>query len=111
MSHCGPETANFSLSKILLRICTPLLPCPSLSRTWNDSSKSLYGFLLHRNVLNGIFLSPPPTTAPSLTLQYWSIRPSQPSRSLPLKNDLAASSSARVGLSGHRARAPSAARR
>src|SRR5437763_6673398 len=71
---------------ILLRICTPLLP-PSVSLTWKCSSKSLYLVLLHRKVLN---FSPfvalvEPTMAPSLTLQY-SGRPSQPVRSLPLKN-------------------------
>src|SRR5215831_16602799 len=111
MSHCGPLTANRSRLKISLRICTPLLPSPSFRRIWNDSSKSLYFFLLHKKVLNGTFFPPPvPTIAPSLTDQYLSINPSQPSRSLPLKNALVASSSsaARVGLSDQSARGANA---
>src|SRR5262245_34086598 len=67
-----------------LRICTPLLPLPPLSRTWHDSSKSPYSFLLHRNVLKLIPLPVSPTMAPSETFQYSS--PSQPSVFLPLKN-------------------------
>src|SRR5687768_14478830 len=86
MSHCGPPTAYFSGLMILLRICTPLLPTLA-SLTWNDISKSLYFLVLHRNVL---YLRPSfgdlPTMAPSLTDQNWSIRPSNPDRSLPLKN-------------------------
>src|SRR5436305_351988 len=46
MSHCGPLTAYFFMSKISLRICTPLLPLPLARRTWKLSSKSPYCFLL-----------------------------------------------------------------
>src|SRR5437588_5178213 len=88
MSHCGPPTTYFLGSSTLLRICTPLLAFLPVSFTWKCSSKSLYLFLLHRNVLN---FPPPifsvePTMAPSFTLQY-SGKPSQPARSLPLKNE------------------------
>src|SRR4051812_10864442 len=86
MSACGPPTANVLGLMILLRTCTPLLPPPPLSRTSNCSSKSPYFFLLHRNVLNFRPFGLEPTMAPSLTLQYSSIRPSQPSRLLRLKN-------------------------
>src|SRR5579883_2028781 len=86
MLACGPATANLSASTTRLRNCTPLFPLPSLIRTWSDSSKSLYFRRLHRNVRNA---SPSagtlPTIAPSRTVQY-APSPSQPSRSLPLKN-------------------------
>src|SRR5438067_13857593 len=86
MSHCGPLTAKCFWPETSLRICTPLLPSPALRRTWKVSSKSLYFFLLHRKVLNFRPLGDvSPTRAPSLTDQY-SVSPSQPSRSLPLKN-------------------------
>src|SRR5262249_25806843 len=70
-----------------LRICTPLLALlPPLRRIWNFSSKSPYFFLLHRKVLKDSPLGSGvlPTMAPSLACQY-SVSPSQPSRSLPLK--------------------------
>src|SRR5262245_38058027 len=91
MSHCGPSTAKLALSlglsRILLRIWTPLLAEAPVSRTWNDSSKSRYFFLLHRKVLNFSPLGVAPIIAPSFTDQY-SVRPSQPVVSLPLKNSL-----------------------
>src|SRR5262249_35454225 len=111
MSHCGPATANLSFAGAcsLLRICTPLLPFPPLSRTWNDSSKSRYSRLLHRNVLN---FSPSgsvlPTRAPSLTLQYC-VSPSQPVRSLPLKKS-AAPSAVRAGWPAASSRAATRSR-
>src|SRR5947209_8360987 len=90
MSACGPCTMKRSRSVMALRICTPLLALSPLSRTLTFTSKSLYDFLLHRNVLNftpsGI---DEPTRAPSFTLQYAG-SPSQPARSLALKNELLA---------------------
>src|SRR5437016_4891204 len=86
MSHCGPCTTYFSAFTSLLRICTPLLPPLPRRRTWNFSSKSPYFFLLHRKVLPLIpFGSVEPTRAPSLTDHSFSL-PSQPDRSLPVKN-------------------------
>src|SRR5439155_12307457 len=85
MSHCGPCTTNFFSSTTLLRICTPLLPLPSLSRTSKTISKSLYFFLLMRKVLDLMPLGPVlPTMAPSCT-DHSSVLPSQPSRFLRLK--------------------------
>src|SRR4029077_20018008 len=81
----------------------------SLSRTSNFSSKSLYWRLLHRNVLNLRPLDAAPTRAPSLMDQY-SVRPSQPSRFLPLKKTFL-SSPARVALPPHKARTANAVRK
>src|SRR5437660_245673 len=68
MSHCGPLTAYFFMSKISLRIWTPLLPLPPARRTWKLSSKSPYCFLLHRKVLNLMPSLPvSPTRAPFMT--------------------------------------------
>src|SRR5438046_8767770 len=93
MSHCGPLTAYFFMSKISLRICTPLLPLPPARRTWKLSSKSPYFFLLHRKVLNlmpSLPVSPMRATSDDdrprrLTDQY-SGRPYHPARTLAVKN-------------------------
>src|SRR5262245_3666416 len=78
MSHCGPLTTHFLLSTTSLRICTPLLPLPSLRRTLKLISKSLYFFLLARKVLNFGSLAAWPTSSPFLYDQYSLISPSQP---------------------------------
>src|SRR5271166_1599383 len=76
MSACGPATTNFSGSTTVLRICTPLLPTPFFKRAWNDSSKSLYFFLVQRNVLClGSVLVSPTMVVPSIFQRSFS--PSQ----------------------------------
>src|SRR5947209_6038995 len=85
MSACGPLTTNLSLSITSLRICTPLLARPPLSRTWNEISKSLYFRVEQRKVLNEIPSGMvEPTMAPSTTFQYFG-SPSQPASDLPSK--------------------------
>src|SRR5437870_144283 len=75
-STCGPITVNFFASARVLRICTPLLPTPSLSCTLQVISKSEYFFLLQKNVLyfGSSLVSP---TTESFSIRQRSERPSQ----------------------------------